>query len=132
MRTKRLHRQRGFTLLEVLVALAVLGIALLVIIQLFSANMRSLSASEEYSAAVVRAEGIMREVLDDEDLAEKSWSFSTDDGYQVDVEIQKQEEDRIAALPVQLLDISLTVRWKRGTRERSFVLTTLKTVARKV
>lgn len=122
----------GFTLLEVLVALGVLGIALLVIVQLFSANMRSLSASEEYAAAVVRAEGLMREVLDDEDLAGKSWSFRTEDGYLVDVVVQKQEEERIASLPVQLLDISLTLRWKRGTKDRSLVLATLKTVARKL
>ncbi|MCC6345858.1 MAG: prepilin-type N-terminal cleavage/methylation domain-containing protein [Nitrospirales bacterium] len=131
MKTEKQH-QMGFTLLEVLVALGVLGIALLVIVQLFSANMRSLSASEEYAAAVVRAEGLMREVLDDEDLAGKSWSFRTEDGYLVDVVVQKQEEERIASLPVQLLDISLTLRWKRGTKDRSLVLATLKTVARKL
>ncbi|MFO0753449.1 MAG: prepilin-type N-terminal cleavage/methylation domain-containing protein [Thermodesulfovibrionales bacterium] len=131
MKTTELH-QGGFTLLEVLVALGVLGIALLVVMQLFSANMRSLSASEDYSTAVVRAEGLLREVLDDEELAEKSWSFRTEDGYRVDVVVQKREEDRIASLPVQLLDVSLTLRWKKGTKDRSFVLTTMKTVARKV
>jgi len=72
---------KGFTLLEVLVALAILGIAITVVLQLFSANLRSIAASEDYISAVTTAEARLRDILDDEELSEKSWSETTSDGY---------------------------------------------------
>ncbi len=44
---KPLNKTAGFTLLEVLVALALLGVGVVVVLQLFSANLRSISASED-------------------------------------------------------------------------------------
>lgn len=121
----------GFTLLEILVALAVMAIALVVVLQLFSAGLTALAASDDYLRATVRAEAKMREVLDDDELAERTWSEVTTDGYRFDVAVAAAEKERIANLPVTLLAVDLTVHWSRGTRERSFTLKTMKLVNKK-
>jgi general secretion pathway protein I len=43
--------QGGFTLVEVVVAMAILGISLVVVIELFSGGLRLGRASEEYTVA---------------------------------------------------------------------------------
>jgi prepilin-type N-terminal cleavage/methylation domain-containing protein len=53
----------GFTLLEVLVSLSLLGIAVTVIFQLYSANLRSIAGSEDYVAAALEAQSQMREIV---------------------------------------------------------------------
>jgi general secretion pathway protein I len=122
----------GFTLLEVLVALALLSIALVVILQLFSANMRGIAASDDYVRAVMTAESKMREITGDEEISEKAWSETTDDGYRLDTTITPAESDRTEDLPVSLLEISMTVHWTDGTKERAFTLKTVKLVPKKV
>ena len=122
----------GFTLLEVLVALALLSVALVAIIQLFSANLRGIAISEDLAKAVMKANSAMREVLDDEDIAEKSSSETTPDGYRIDVAITNAEEGRTENLSVKLLQISLTVHWKDGIKERALTLKTMKTIPKKI
>lgn len=126
------RRRGGFTLLEVLVALALLSIALVVVLQLFSANLRGIAVSEDLAKAVMKAESVMRETLDDEDIAEKSSSETTPDGYRVDVAITNAEEGRTENLNVKLLQIHVTVHWKDGTKERALSLTTMKTIPKKI
>jgi len=127
-----MKRRDGFTLLEVLVALSILGIALTIILQLFSANLRAMSASEDYVSAVTKAEAKMREVLDDKDLSEKSWSEITDDGYRMDVSINETLKDRTDNLQVRVLEVALTVYWTRNTKNKSLTLRTMKVVNKQV
>jgi general secretion pathway protein I len=122
----------GFTLLEVLVALAVLSIALVAVFELFSANLKGIAASDDYVSAVLRAESKMREILDDDKLTEKSWGEATDDGYRMDATVADAATDRTENLQVKLLEITLTVHWTRGTKERSLTLKTMKLVEKQV
>ncbi len=124
--------QKGFTLLEILVALAILGIAIAVVVQLFSANLRAISASEDYLSAVAKADSKMRELLEDEKLAEKTWSESTEDGYSVDVTISRALKERTDKLQMDLLEVSLVLRWTKGPKEKSVNLKSLKVVNKKV
>jgi prepilin-type N-terminal cleavage/methylation domain-containing protein len=118
----------GFTLLEILVALALLGIALLVIVQLFSADLRGISVSEDYVVAVAKAESRIRELLDDDKLSEKDWSEFADDGYRIDASVKESLKERSENLQVKLLDIAVTVYWTKGMRERSMSLRTMKMI----
>jgi len=124
--------ENGFTLLEVLVALAVLSIALVAVFELFSANLKGIAASDDYVSAVLRAESKMREILDDDKLTEKSWGEATDDGYRMDATVADAATDRTENLQVKLLEITLTVHWTRGTKERSLTLKTMKLVEKQV
>jgi type II secretion system protein I len=123
---------QGFTLLEILVALVILSMAATVVFQLFSANLKALSASTDRVAAMVRAQAAIREVLDKEDLDAGSWKESTEDGYGIDVDVSETLEERTKDLPVKMLDVSVTIHWKRDTKEKTFTLRTMKMVTRKV
>jgi prepilin-type N-terminal cleavage/methylation domain-containing protein len=124
--------ESGFTLLEVLVALAIVGIAGIVMFQLFSTNLKALAVSEDYVAAVVRAEARMREVLSKDELAEDAWSETTNDGYRIDVAVSEVVEERTDELPVRLLEVVLTIHWEKHARQRSLTVRTMKLVRRKV
>jgi len=123
---------RGFTLLEILVALAILGIAITIILQLFSANLRALSASGDYVSAVTKAEAKMREILDDANLSEKSWSEVTDDGYGFDASVTETLKDRTENLQVRMLEVALTVQWTKGSKKKSLTLKTMKVVNKQI
>lgn len=123
---------RGFSLLEILVALAVLGIAATVAFQVFSASTKSLSDSEDYLAALVRAEAKMREVLDGEKLAADQRTEVTEDGYRIDVKVTEVMQARTEALPVQLFEVVLTLQWKKGLKERTIALASMKAMTRKI
>jgi len=127
-----LNSRRGFTLLEVLVAIALLGIAVTVVLQLFSANLRAIATSGDYISAATKAEAKMREILDDDELSEKSWSETTDDGYRLDVSINDVLKARTENLQVRLLEIDLIIHWTRETKEKSLTLRTMKMVEKKV
>ena len=118
----------GFTLLEVLVSLAIIAIAVTVVLQLFSADLRAISASENYLSAVTKAEAKMREVLDDENLAEKAWSDVTPDGYRMDIYVSDVLKDRTNTLPVRLVEVGLTMRWTTGIKEKVLTLKTMKLI----
>ena len=122
--------EKGFTLLEVLVALAILGISVTVIFQLFSANLRAVRGSEDYIAAAVRAQTKMREVLDDEKLTEKTWSETTPDGYRVDVAVAETLKDRTKDLEVRLLEIIMTVHWTKNSKTKAMTVRGMKMLPR--
>ena len=126
------HAEKGFTLIEVLVAVALLGIAVTVVIQLFSANLRAIASSEDYIYASARAEAMMREILDDDELSETSFSEITDDGYRMDVSIAEVLQDRTENLQVRVLEVVLAVYWTSGARERSMTLRTMKVLEKEI
>ena len=122
--------RHAFTLLEVLVSLSIVAIAVTVVLQLFSADLRAIAASDDYAAAVIRAEAKMREVLDKEDLTETSWSEATPDGYRMDVYITDVLKEKTNNLQVRLLAVSLTTRWFKGTKEKMLNLRTMKIISK--
>ena len=54
-------QSRGFSLLEVMVALAILGIAVVAIFQLFSVNLRSTQKADDFTKAIFYARSMMDE-----------------------------------------------------------------------
>ncbi|HEX2965472.1 MAG TPA: type II secretion system protein [Syntrophorhabdaceae bacterium] len=123
---------RGFTLLEVLVAFVLLATTVTVILQLFSSNMRALSVSEDYATSVVRLESKMREVLDNQELAVNSWNETTTDGYRFDIDVTNAYDERTRDMSQKVLEVSVTMRWRQGIKDKSMTLNTLKTVKQKV
>lgn len=124
--------KKGFTLIEVIVALSILGIAITVVLQLFSANLRALSQSEDYVLALIAADMKMREITQSDDLEEKVWSETSQQGYRFDISITETLKERTETLQSQLFDIQLTISWRSGTKEKTYTIKTLKSIARKV
>jgi general secretion pathway protein I len=127
-----LATRSGFTLLEVLVALSILGMAVTVILQLFSANLRSISFSENYVKVAMEAEAKMREILDSQDFPEKSWNGKTEGGYRYEASVTNVLAERTDNLKVKMVEISVSVFWTEGGKERSSKLKTLKVNEKKV
>lgn len=140
--------RRGFTLLEIMVALAIMSIALVTVMQLFSGSLRSAKVSYDYSLAVIGAKTKMEEALaaknmeDFDDLA-KSGEFDNDllNGYHWEIigpepyeemlpeglrtDIDK-EKGPVADLPYKLYQIDVKVKWNVGDKEKEVGFTTLK------
>lgn len=125
-------KKDGFTLLEILVAVAIIGISLTVIIQLFSSNLRAISVSKDYVHAVLKAEERMRELLEEENLSEGHYSEQTEDGYKIDIYISKFGKDKSENLQVDLTQIDLSVSWTAGMKEKRFDLTTYKVMEKTI
>jgi prepilin-type N-terminal cleavage/methylation domain-containing protein len=122
----------GFTLLEVLVALALLGIAVTAVLQLFSANLKSILASEEYVSGSLEAQSKMREVLDSQEFSERSWNGITDNGYRFQVSVSDTLPERVENLHVKLVVVEVKVYWARGSGEKSLTLKTMKMVEKPI
>lgn len=132
IKIKDIKNDQGFTLLEILVAIALMSITLAGVIQLFSGTLRAISKSENYVYAALKAESVMREIMEKDDLTDDSWSETTEDDYRIDVTVSEYEDERFEELfeneDIALLEINMTLSWEFGTKERSIKLSSLKLV----
>ncbi|NOZ68966.1 MAG: type II secretion system protein [Deferribacteres bacterium] len=116
-------REAGFTLIEVIVAMAILSITFVLIMQLFSSGLRASRTSCDFTRAVVHAKDKMEE-LSGEPVQE---SGEFEDGFKWETEVQAYKELEEAGL--NLLEIKVKVSWADAlNKERSVELTSLKLV----
>ncbi|MBP7527568.1 MAG: prepilin-type N-terminal cleavage/methylation domain-containing protein [Syntrophorhabdaceae bacterium] len=126
-----LSSSTGFTLLEILVAFVILSMVVTVILQLFSANLKTLWMSDDYLTATVLADIRMREMLEGAQVKEGT-SSETKEGYVMDITITETLKDRTKDLSWKVFEVVMDVSWQKGTKKRSFSLKTCKTVKREV
>jgi general secretion pathway protein I len=132
MTRERLHsgcfnRKRyatGFTLIEVVVATAILGVALTVIIELFSGGLRLARTSAEYTKGINYARMKMEEMTVKQTIGEGSEEGEFDATYRWRVETKRVdiipvEKGLDFNPPVELFQININVSWKSGLKERS-------------
>lgn len=118
----------GFTLLEVVVAMAILGLGLVAIMELFSSGLRLARLSGEYSKAVSLARTKMEEVRIADPLAEGEEQGEFDKDYRWKVGVKKVEmfaaEQKEFQTLVELYQIQVSVIWGVGPGERSAIFET--------
>ncbi|MFO8085328.1 MAG: type II secretion system protein [Desulfobacterales bacterium] len=118
---------RGFTLIEILVAMMLLSICLVVILQLFSGGLKSGKTAEDYTRAVFYAREKMEEYLLMEDFQEGVFEGTFDDVYRWRADITYVEpEDEEPERLVDLFQVNVSVFWAAGKREKEFQISTLK------
>ena len=128
--------QRGFTLLEILLAISILGVAVTVIMQQFSAGMKIARMSQSYTTATIYAKQKLEELQVEEEMREGEESGDFEDGYQYRVSITPYEDyieddedsELFDLLPLEMYHLEAVVWWKEGEKEKSVALSTLKTV----
>lgn len=126
------RNKNGFTLMEVLVAIAILGIGLGILLELFSGGLRSARTSEEYTRALWYGKAKMEEMLTAKDLSEGVTEDTFDSQFSWKSEVIKanpsvgQEGTVNASLPVDLYKIMVKVTWPSGQGERSLEMESLR------
>jgi general secretion pathway protein I len=109
----------AFTLIEVIVAIAILGITLVMIMQLFSGGLRASRASCDYTRAVVHAKDKMEELSFDPVSA----SGEFEDGFKWEAEVEPLEElkEKLEDSNYNLLKIKVKVSWSNVLNQQKFV-----------
>lgn len=134
MKTQRSGRNKGFTLIEVVVALAILGVALTVIIELFSGGLRLARASMEYTNAVNYARTKLEEIAVRPSLDEGTQEGESNDKtfrWQVGVkkiDLLSIDKSMDYKPPVGLYQVKIDVFWKSGSKERSTSIESLRAI----
>jgi general secretion pathway protein I len=123
----------GFTLIEVLVAMAILGIGLTVIIELFSGGLRLARTSMEYTKAVTYARMKLEEIGGKNRIEEgiEEGEFEGTFRWQVEtkrVDLVPGDHGPDFRPPTELFQVKINVLWKSGLRERMTSLETYKAV----
>jgi len=115
---------KGFTLLEVVIAMAILGMGLAVIMELFSGGFRLGRAAEEYTKAANYARIKLEEIVSQQNIAEGTEEGEFDDAFRWQVSVKKIdilpiEKNPDFKPPVELFQVKVNILWKSGSKERS-------------
>ena len=128
------ERSRGFTLLEVLIAFAVLAVALGVAFEIFATGLRGARSADALTRAVLIAESRLAGVGAETELTPGQSAGETDDGIRWRINIAEPpaaggDDERLdtPSRPI-LLDIAVTVSWRDVGGGQSFVLRTSRLV----
>lgn len=123
---------KGFTLIEVMATLAILGIALMVIIELFSGGLRLARKSEDYSRAVFYGRQLLEELCLQEAISEKEEAGVFEGEYTWKYQINPVsvviEEDDKRNFSVKIYKVKVIVSWPSGSIEKNLDFETLRTV----
>jgi len=122
----------GFGLLEVLVATAIMGLVLVVILQVLTSALRAQEASWGYTQAVLVAEKILQENCEINTL-ERGTSQGRDGRYDYVVKVTPQYElaDPFADKRILCSLLQVTLTWQEWGRHKTLELQTIRTVAQK-
>jgi len=122
----------GFSLLEVLVATAIMGMVLVVLLQVLTSALRAQKASWGHTQAVLVAEKILQENCEIHSLA-RGTSQGRDGQYDYVVQVTPQYElaDPFADKRILCSLIQVTLTWQEWGRRKTLELQTIRTVAQK-
>jgi general secretion pathway protein I len=130
MRNERRLRQSGFSLLEILVAFAVLALALGVLLRIFGGAARISGVADQYARAAVIAESLLAAADGETPLQPGETSGSVDETFHWTMSVNPyQGEDPIQFaenLPLVPYQVDLKVQWEEGDESRTYELTTLR------
>jgi general secretion pathway protein I len=117
----------GFTLVEVIVALAMLSLGLSVLLGLISNSLRQSANAERTAEAGSLAQSLMAEVGTDLPIKSDERDGQFPNGYRWHVKIQPYgDAGEREEWPVGVYTISTEVEWEDGTQRRFYALTTLR------
>jgi general secretion pathway protein I len=111
--TRVRSRRRGFTLLEVMVAVAILSLVLVTLLGLNNRSMQDVMLAEHMTTATLLAKRLMVETL-----SERTFAPREDEGEFEEEEFKDYTwKKAVSPTPVQqLVEVRVAVLWKEGGR----------------
>lgn len=126
-----MNRNKGFSLLEILVAFSILAISLGILLKIFSSGINTAMVAEEYTVATQIAESLMAKTGIEEPLVVGENSGTEVEKYywRVTVEnISNPANDEESDDAAELLAVQVIVEWGDDDRSRRVIeLNTVKT-----
>jgi prepilin-type N-terminal cleavage/methylation domain-containing protein len=123
----------GFSLLEVLVATAIMGLVLVVLLQLLTSTLRAQGASWNHAEALLVAEKVLQENCEINSLAAGTYQGRAGQfDYVVQVTPQYELDHLLVDKRVLCSLIQVTLTWRDRGRSKALELQTVRTVAQEV
>lgn len=111
----------GFSLTELLAAMAIFSVGVMACVELYSVSLRSSTDALDYSKAVFLAQGLMEETLAEDYLVATSDSGDFGDAFPRHTwEMDIDETDQSS-----LMKVHVVVRWTERNVEKQYELTSL-------
>lgn len=121
--------QAGVTLLEILIAVSILGICFSALFSGFSAALRTTDRVDRYSQAVEFADGKLNQLLVDSTLGPgevRSGATTGGLNWRAATEVVDQRPGGTPDKPIQLLRVVLEISWQTPAGSQRFAVQTLK------
>ena len=120
--------ERGFTLIEVIVAFAIVALALSALFQIFSTGLRGSVVTENYNMAVLLADSKLAGIGIEEPLEAGDQSGTFDNGFRWETNVRPYDDGGSTFTPgaIQAFEVTVTVEWGGVVRERTVSLVTLR------
>jgi prepilin-type N-terminal cleavage/methylation domain-containing protein len=112
--------KKGFTLLEVVVAVAVLGVSVGLAMQIFSGGLKNIHRIQQAHRAMNHAENVMNEILTDASVIgpmDLSGDLDEDFSYTAQIDYWDPPEEEglrleIAQTPIEILSVVVDIHFK--------------------
>ena len=124
------RRQSGFTLLEVVVAMAIVGLGVLTLIEIFSQGLRLGSRSYERTEAATYGRRVMNEILARREIQDGGEDGSVTERYRWRLQVEPHEEESASLSPTnwKLKEITVEIQYRVGERKKKIEMKTLRLV----
>lgn len=119
-----LGKQRGLTLLELLVAFAIMALSIGMLYRVMGGSVRSVGDIDRYQRAVVLAQSLLSSR---DAVPNGGWRQSGETaGYQWHVQSAPYMTDKVGPSIPPLYEVSIAIAWMEGRSQRHLGLTTLR------
>jgi len=125
--------REAFTLLEVVVAMAIVGLGVVTLLEIFSLGLRLGSRSYARTAAVTYGRQVMDEFLVHREVPEgqTEGAFGEEHRWTLNVAPVREEFKRLSPGAWELKEITLEMRYRDGEREKQIEMKTLRLVKKR-
>ncbi|MBI1992971.1 MAG: type II secretion system protein [Deltaproteobacteria bacterium] len=119
--------KRGFTLLEVVVAMAIVGLGVMTLFEALSAGLRLETRSSDQTKAITYSRQAIDGFLIRRGIRDGGEEGSAGGGYRWSVEVRPfQESPQLSSVRWDLKEVRLRMRYREGEREQEVELKTLR------